>query len=120
MTSLSQRLLHTSLAHRVGSRAISGNASTPAPRITSQQAAEGARHLLPVDEQDPNPIRPFEKNQVSLNYRVSDTGVGDAGFGPLCSGLLIVSCHDKSFAPVSEVDAATSWPVSFVRSADIQ
>lgn len=68
MTSLSQRLLHTSLPHRLASRTFVRHASTPPSSGVPDHRAL-ARDLIRAPEEDPNPIRPFESNQVRMLFK---------------------------------------------------
>jgi len=62
MASLSQRLLHTSLPHRMGPRMAVRYISNP----TSAQLALSARNLIqsPEDSTTTEPERRFQPNQV--------------------------------------------------------
>ena len=61
MSTLSQRLLHTSLAYRVGAT------TTTRQIVVPSRIAEAARDLIPSrnNDEDPNPIKPFDPGMVS-------------------------------------------------------
>ena len=62
MSTLSQRLLHTSLAHRLGASTTTRQINVPSG------IAQAARDLIrdSNSEEDPNPIKPFDVGVVSI------------------------------------------------------
>ena len=103
MTSLSQRLLHTSLPHRIytqlGVRSFSVSSSNSNQNPTPSDLAHQARLLIQdAPEAVVEPERKFQANQVCLSTHTL--------FSSLCSQLLSPSLHISIHLPchIEETD----------------